>query len=107
VLGNGSRFYGSRGSYSGKSIRSGSTTRFYDGKGAYAGKAVNSGSTTRFSDQGFVKLSSTLLDQIVTPAHFYKFGRRVYEHRFDKPTAAGTTGPRRLAEQFDELEAAS
>ncbi|MCI0456021.1 MAG: efflux RND transporter permease subunit [Gemmataceae bacterium] len=28
-------------------------------------------------------LTSTLLDQIVTPALFYKFGRKVYERKFD------------------------
>jgi hypothetical protein len=27
-------------------------------------------------------ISSTLLDQIITPALFYKFGRKVYEGRF-------------------------
>lgn len=29
-------------------------------------------------------VTSTLLDQIVTPALFYKFGRKVYEHRYDE-----------------------
>ena len=32
-------------------------------------------------------LSSTLLDQIVTPALFYKFGRKIYEHKFEEESA--------------------
>jgi multidrug efflux pump subunit AcrB len=42
-------------------------------------------------------LSSTLLDQIVTPALFYRFGRKVYEHRFDARTAGEGD------EEIDEL----
>ena len=38
-------------------------------------------------------LTSTILDQLVTPAVFLKFGRRVYEHKFAPPAAQadGTT----------------
>lgn len=49
-------------------------------------------------------LSSTLLDQIVTPAVFYKFGRKVYEHRFTKAATSSVTDPHTLAQQFDDLE---
>ena len=49
-------------------------------------------------------LTSTLLDQIVTPALFYKFGRKVYERRFDRPVKMSATDSHRLAEEFDEPE---
>jgi CzcA family heavy metal efflux pump len=42
-------------------------------------------------------LSSTVLDQIVTPALFYKFGRKVYQGRYGQNVLAGE------AEKVDEL----
>jgi CzcA family heavy metal efflux pump len=48
-------------------------------------------------------VSSTLLDQIVTPALFFKFGRKVYERAGSEEDheAAGPSAPRHLARQFE------
>lgn len=48
-------------------------------------------------------LSSTLLDQIVTPALFFKFGRKVYQRdsASNARDASGPSAPLALSQQFD------
>jgi Cu/Ag efflux pump CusA len=47
-------------------------------------------------------LSSTLLDQIVTPALFHKFGGKVYQARAATARTARSSKPVDLAAEFDE-----
>ena len=48
-------------------------------------------------------ISSTLLDQVVTPALFFKFGRKVYEKVAEEEDAhtSGPSAPLQLARQFE------